>query len=121
MKNLKYDADKFCYKIQQWGSLNPSVKYVIFTDHTVESTGNSAYDYTVVALVQSCLDLTRKPNWIDYFGRSKQYKMTEKKENHSIGVTYENGTLVKFELFESNLPQNESSKKHAKVLVDKRL
>lgn len=119
MENKDYDSDKFLYKIQKWGTLNPDIRFLLYTDHTTENSGSSSFDYTILAVVNDSLDFTRKLNWVNYFGLSVSHALTEKEEKNVIDVVYEKGPKVKFVLFESNLPQNATTLKYSKVLVDK--
>lgn len=120
MLNPDYDSDKFLYKIQKWGNLNPDVNFVLYTDHSIKIVADLSFNFTIIAVVNDCLDFTRKLNWINYFGQSSKHVLKNSEEKLIIEVEYENGPQVRFVLFESNMPPNKSALEHSKILVNKK-
>ncbi|MGB7395692.1 MAG: hypothetical protein WA913_14995 [Pricia sp.] len=120
MLNLDYDSQKFLYKIQKWGSLNPDVELLLCTDHQDEINENPLFNYTIIAVVNDCLDFTRDLFWINFFGRSEKHALSESEEKHTIEISYQEGPDIKFILFESHLASWRPFPKHSRVLVDKK-
>ena len=121
MSKLASDSGNFLYKIKKWGSLNPGVNFLLFTDHTKENKSNLGFDFTFIVIAKDLNDFTRDLQWVNYFGKTEWHTLSKEEENQSIIVLYTQGPRVKFTFFESKMDFQETTSPPSKILVNKNL
>ncbi|MUH37433.1 hypothetical protein D9O36_16390 [Zobellia amurskyensis] len=101
-----YNTDKFLYKVKKWGGINQDICLLLYTDHTKNEERVYPYCFSIILVVHEYLRYTKKLNWLEFFGKTRDYKITHTEENSIIEVDYENGLIVKFVIVASNIKES---------------